>query len=390
MFKLEAKFWNFILKWQNVLFVLFITAVAVMLRISGREFISGDMSDFLLNWYNDFANGGGINALSKTIGDQNLLFQTVISIMPYIKIDAVYLFKIFSVFFDWVLALGFAACVVQMQGKKLFCFDWGLGYAIVILLPTVILNSAFWGQCDSMYTAFLMLTMLCLLKERFFLTFIFFGIAIAFKLQSIFMLPFLFCYYLYKKKFSILMFLVSIFAFWFSGIVAYIKGQNLFESFKIYLNQTDIYHAMYLNFCSFWALVGDSYDEFKLFGVLLVLALCVIGIYMVLCGKKKFETQEQIVNTYSWFLWTCLLFLPAMHDRYAYPLDIFLILLCFTKKSYLKYAILSVLVSLVTYGKYLNSNDIPYYICTLLYIFAYFHYTYYILIKETDEDNASK
>ncbi len=70
-------------------------------------------------------------------------------------------------------------------------------------------------------------------------------------------------------------------------------------------------------------------------------------------GKVRIDTGEAFIKTAAVFLWTCILFLPAMHERYTYPLDILLILLVFLDRRYWKYAAVSVLLSLMTYGNYL-------------------------------------
>ena len=39
-------------------------------------------------------------------------------------------------------------------------------FAAILLLPTVVLNSAFWGQCDAIYTFFIIVTLVCLYKRK--------------------------------------------------------------------------------------------------------------------------------------------------------------------------------------------------------------------------------
>ena len=73
----------------------------------------------------------------------------------------------------------------------------------------------------------------------------------------------------------------------------------------------------------------------------------------MMSGKVRIDTGEAFVKTAGGFLWTGILFLPAMHERYTYPLDILLILLAFLDRRYWKYAAVSVLLSLTTYGDFL-------------------------------------
>ncbi|MBR2525473.1 hypothetical protein IKE67_03300, partial [bacterium] len=144
-----------------------------------------------------------------------------------------------------------------------------------------------------------------------------------------------------------------------------------------------------MNFPNIWTLVGNNYESLKGFAIMLTLAICLAGIYTVINGIKKFETNEQIINTCCWFLWTCLIFLPGMHERYAYPLDILLLLLCFTDKKYIKYSIICILSSLMVYGNFLYSNQIQCNYLAIFYILTYIHFTHTILKDNTNKSEKS-
>lgn len=64
-----------------------------------------------------------------------------------------------------------------------------------------------------------------------------------------------------------------------------------------------------------------------------------------LAGSEKFGTVFQI--TYA-----SVLLLPALHERYTYPLDILSLIQTAVNQKYLKYAVVSELLSLSTYGAY--------------------------------------
>ena len=59
----------------------------------------------------------------------------------------------------------------------------------MILLPTVVMNSSIWGQCDAIYVTFCVGSVYFLIKKRPWLAAAFFGVAFTFKLQAIFFLP---------------------------------------------------------------------------------------------------------------------------------------------------------------------------------------------------------
>ena len=389
MYSIEKKIIHRLKENMNILFFIAISLLGILARYVGRDMQTNDMEAFLIPWFNEVSKNGGIKGLHIQVGDYNVLYQTIISIMTYIKMNSIYQYKILSCVFDYLLAFGCSYLLSELTGLKKWGHKFNLIYAAILLLPTIVFNSAFWGQCDAIYTFFVIATLFCMYKKKYVATFAFFGIALAFKLQAIFILPFIICYYLYKEEFSISLFGVALFTFWFSGVVAYAFGANPLQPFIVYMHQTTEYPRMYLNISSFWMLVGDNWEYLHRLAILVTLCLCGIGLYVILSKKIALDLPEPFLYTATWFVWTCILFLPAMHERYTYPLDILLILLTFMNKKYIKYAALSFLLSLITYGQYLFGNGGVDKWHVLLYVAAWIYFTYEILKGEklrTNED----
>jgi Gpi18-like mannosyltransferase len=263
-------------------------------------------------------------------------------------------------------------------------------YAIIILLPTIVLNSAFWGQCDSMYVFCIILAMILIFKDKYLPAFLLIGISFALKLQTVFILPFLVSYYFVKKRFSVVMFFVSLLSFWLCGGIAYIFGRDPLDEFKIYISQSSFYPHMWLDARSFWRLFGDDYQRFSGFAVLLTLSICGIGFYMIIQKKKRMDTMVQILNTATWFTWVCFFFLPAMHDRYAYLTDILLIILAFLDKRYIKFAVFSALLSFMTYPAFLIWMNGVTREDAFIEFFVFIYFTYMIMKPEENLESLKQ
>ena len=386
MSKIEIKVIKFIEEYKNILFFLAITGISLYIRYTGMRFLSEDMECYFVPWYEIIKERGGLLGLSIRVGDYNVLYETIIALMTYIDIKAMYLFKLLFIGFDYILAVLAAIFVCELREEKIFSTTFQVAYAIVILLPTVIFNSAFWGQCDVIYTSFLILFLILFYKEQWVRAFVVYGIALAFKFQTIFFLPFIIVYYFCKKKFSILLLFLSIAVFYVLNSAGLFLGRHPLEPFYVYLGQANVSYSMHLNFPSFWMLVGGEYEWLKNMAIFIVICLCGIGLYYVLDGKKQTDTAERYLNTCCWFLWTCLLFMPAMHERYTYPLDIIFIVLCFLDKKYYKYMAISVLLSVIGYASYLFKTDGGTYWQALLYVFAWIHFTYTLLCENESYD----
>ena len=295
------------------------------------------------------------------------------------------MYKILSIIFDYAIAYAIAYFLCKIQNKKKYRAYFNVIYAIVLFLPTVVLNSAYWGQCDSIYSFFVVLTLLYVYQEKYTRAFIYYGIAFGFKLQAIFILPFLICIYIKNKKFSIYQFGITLLVFWAMGIAGFIYGRGFLEPFQIYMKQSDTYKGMYLNCASFYRLLGSNYTMLKGFAMSFIVFLFGIALYVILVGKKRMVTGEQFLNTVTWFVWTCLFFLPAMHERYTYLLDLLLIMLVAINRSYLKYAFLSFTISLMTYGSYLYGNVKITHTSSFLLFAAWIYYTVEIIKKDVEQ-----
>ena len=132
----------------------------------------------------------------------------------------------------------------------------------MILLPTVILNSAWWGQADSIYTAFILISIVYLLKKRYFLSFVFLGISFSFKLQFIFILPLYILVYLSTKEFSIWNFFIIPIMNINMCLPAILCGKSAKSCLSVYINQTKEYSQyISMNFPGLWSIFGTNSEN---------------------------------------------------------------------------------------------------------------------------------
>lgn len=392
MTSVELKIVGAIDKYRYHLFVAVAFVVGLVMRCAGGDFVSLDMRDCLLPWFDQIKQGGGLAALGTQVGDYGLLYQTLISLMTYVEIPAIYQYKLLSALFDVALALLGAALYRDMKADGLSSAltqqikrrSWMVA-GVIWLLPTVILDSSYWGQCDSMYTFFALSAMCLLRRERIIAAFVLLGIAFGCKLQTVFFLPFIGVWYLVSKRFSALNLLITVAVMWLTGIVAFAYGRSLLDPVMIYFRQSTHYHLMYLGFPSFWMLFGDDYDRFRWLSILITLSALVVGAYVCLCNRSFLKERTNYYPLLAWFVWTMVLFLPSMHDRYAYPLDIILVMISCLDRRYIKYAIVAVFASVYFYGCFLfiQRDEEPLWLAAV-YVVAYVHYSFSLYKRMTE------
>lgn len=370
--------------------VVIFSVLGLALRYIGRAHISYDMSTFLIPWTEQIKSNGGLFALGSQIGDYNIPYQFLLAFMTYLPVRIEYSIKILSIIFDYLLAfsLGLLSSLI-FNGSRFShrvleyvnTLYFVLGYSIVMFFPTVVLNSSFWGQCDSIYSFFIVTAIFCLFSNRLIICFVFLGLGFAFKLQTIFILPF-FLFYYFKKEdsFSLIGFFLTVATFFAASFPGYLFGRPLSSSLKIYLNQTNEYPQMSMNFPSFWNLIGNDYFVLKKFAIIITFIILLVGFVVVL---RFLSSQESLVDWLiiaCWTSWTVVLFLPSMHERYSYLPFLMLSLLLIYKRSVFPVFIVASISELLTYGFALYATSFDLTVDSIL-MFVGFCYGSYLFLR---------
>jgi Gpi18-like mannosyltransferase len=149
------------------------------------------MEGFLLLWYDKLA-AGGFAALREPFSDYTppylyLLFFVTKTAGFLPKIVGI---KLLSILFDFLNTFWIYK-ILRIKFPK-GAAPW-IGASVFLVLPTVILNSAYWGQCDSIYAFFLLACIFFLMKEQSLLAMTALGISFAIKAQAFFFAPFILC-----------------------------------------------------------------------------------------------------------------------------------------------------------------------------------------------------
>lgn len=381
-------------KIKSTSLVLLCLILTLLVRYIGKDFVSGDMKVCLLEWFGYMKSNGGISSLSNQVGDYNLSYQTLIALLTYIDYNPMYLIKISSVFFDYFLAFWVALIVRDFyKDNNPLCDESYIipihyvAFFVTLMVPTIVVNSAFWGQCDAMYPSYVLATLYFLRRKSYFASAICLGFAFACKLQTIFILPFLGAYIIKAKEWRVFLYTPLAFvAFWITGIFAYLQGRDMWATIDLYILQSKDYPEMYLNFSSFWGCFGkytQNYEMFSKPAIVLAIAVCMIGLIYYIKSSRYTDTSSYYAFA-AWSVWTVVLLLPSMHERYAFMADALLVVLCFMNYKYIPFAILAVCMSLYCYCLYFFGWDPPHGhpIQSLVYTLAYMGFTIFMFREQ--------
>ena len=380
MSKIEKKILDFLIKNIGWLCIVAATLIRVMICFYVRRYESGDFNADLLSWFLEIKSAGGIQALHKQVGNYNIPYQILIALMTYLPFKTLYLYKGISILFDFLLAAGCGLLVCTV--RKSYSIELFAGvYAAVLYIPTTIMDSAVWAQCDSIYCFFIIMAVWSLYRERWNVSFLFLGVAFAFKLQTVFIIPFFLAYYMLRKRFTILYFLESAGIWYLMCLPAVFVGRNWTDPFKIYFKQTETHGAMWLNFPSFWCLIGDDYEMLKKVAIYTTLVILGLAVSYMLYTKMDIQNAEMFLTIAAWMAWTCVLFLPSMHERYSYIVDVLLVLLLFINKRYIGICAAEVITSILRYKFYLFDGTEVSEIQAVIYLVAWIYFSWQIFTK---------
>lgn len=173
---------------ENAAFLFLITVFALLMRFLLFPFESGDYHQFLQGWYTALKENGGFAAVGMNIGDYMPTYLYLLALFTYLPVSGLTAIKLISSVADLVLAV----YVMQTVNLKFENKTYGvMAYALVLFFPSVFLNSAVWGQCDAIFTAALVACVYYLMQNQEGKAVTAFSIAFAFKLQAVFLAPFL-------------------------------------------------------------------------------------------------------------------------------------------------------------------------------------------------------
>jgi Gpi18-like mannosyltransferase len=330
--------------------------LAVLLRYILLPHQSFDFSHDFGPWYDFIQENGGLYSLRYHFANYTppylyLLF-IVGELFPWLV--SVYAVKLVSIAFDFIAAF-FVYKLVRLRyptgAAPLFAC------LVTLLAPTVVLNSAFWGQSDIIYTTGLLACIYFLATKRNLLAMIAFGLAISFKLQAAFLLPLIAVLVVtgllsWKKILIIpLVYLITI-------LPAWLVGRPINELLLIYLEQSTTYVQLQMNAPNLYQwLLNDLYYLFYPVGMILTAAVALIYVWMA-SKRQDLSPPSVLVSLALISVFFMPFFLPKMHERYFFAADVFSIAFAFYYPGYFFLPILVGAGSFFSYTPFLFGNEV--------------------------------
>lgn len=308
------------------------TCLSIVAQSFAFPFLSGDYNSFLVHWMREYQSLGIHDGFGASLGDYTPAYNYYLCIIGVTCPETgwVYAIKIF----DIVFGLSFSAATFLIVQK---CFNKlnysALAYSVSLIIPSIIINSAFWGQCDIVFASFIVWSFYFVLAKKYNLALIFFSISFAFKLQAVFFAPFLFLLLL-KREVKIYQIIYIPLIYLLIALPALICGRSFVGIVSVYSKQAGEYRdRINLLAPSIYAYFDDSIA--KTFGYIPIIIFFVITVsYIFYLYYKDIElNKENLITIALISVLFSPFFLPHMHERYFFLADLFAVLYVFIKKK---------------------------------------------------------
>ena len=341
-------------RWERILPALPAIALALLLRTLLLDHVTDDYVTFLSDWAAFFRDNGGWAAVALPKGNYTAHYLYFLAAISYLPVFDLYLIKLFSIFFDVVLAWGGCRLVRVLAPEP-----WGrsvTAFCLILLLPTVVLNGAAWSQCDAIYAALCLHGLAAGLEGRPRSSAFLAGLAFACKLQTVFLLPVWAVLWMSRRiRFRDLFFFPA--ACVLAALPALLLGKPLADVLGVYFGQAAEYSAyLTLNAPSLYALIpaGVQIDVAAAARVGIAAAfLLVLGVLGWLLPRRQDLSPRAVFLAGAVFAIGIPLLLPHMHDRYFFLADVLTLTWACAQRRGILPALLTQIASLGAYHAYL-------------------------------------
>lgn len=376
------------IRWKmiDLLYVGCLFVFAFLIRWKLMPIESADYYGFLEVWMEEIRNTGGFLSLDHSISNYTSPYMYLMCLVSYLTTNDLYALKLISVVFDYVAAIAVFLLIYELTQNLRKSI---VGMSVLLLCPTVILDSAYWCQCDVIYTSFILLALVAFFRNSSRRCMIWVGIAFSFKLQTLFILPFFVIMWLMQRTIQLRHFVYIPVVYIVSEIPAWLMGRSFKELMSIYWEQSSYYIWGTLEYPNIYALLGESMPDVhhaeEVSGAGAFLLIIMLGLLAYYFYTKRVKLTNELMITLALFSVALTVYtLPHMHDRYGFLIDLLAIVYGVLNGRKLVITCGFVLVSILTYMPYLIAQHIvpiQYIAIGLLALLAYVGNDLYRQIK---------
>lgn len=336
---------------MDLLYLAAMTVIGLAVRVILRVVTTDDWAMYWDPWISDLKEMG-FSYLATDRYDYTPTFVYILWVISKLPVNPMTAYKGLHIALDFVAAAVMGKIAWKVTGSKEKSIA---AYGLMLLVPTIWANSALWAQCDIIFMTFLLLCFYYFFEDRPCLAMFFFGMAFVFKLQSLFIFPFLVILWV-NKKVKIQHFLWIPALYFLSILPAWIAGRPLMELINIYMAQgaQDVW-SLSIKWPNIYQIIGNQFFllEYASSGTWLILGILMILMY-AMAQKRLRITNEFIVQMALFFAILTPWFLPHMHERYGCVADILAVIYALMNVKKFYFPLVHILLSFNSCMAYLG------------------------------------
>lgn len=343
----------------DLLYIAVIIELSLVIRIKLFPIKSADYTGFLEVWMEQIRQYGPWKSLSHEISNYPICYMYLMSLVSGIE-NTLYSLKTISVIFDYAAAVAVFGIIYELTKNTRKSV---IGMSIFLLCPTVFIDSAYWCQCDIIYTCFILWALFFYFKGRGRECCILVGFAFCFKLQAVFILPFLIVMWLKNNTVKFRQFIYIPLVYIVMQLPAVFAGRPFKDLILFYFSQANYYPWGTLNYPNVYALLDEAMPSMhysaEICGAGSIVAVCLMGILAYYLYTTKFKLNCNLEITIALFFIAFSVYtLPHMHERYGFLIDVLAIIYVVLRPKKLPVLAGFMLVSLVCFMPYLVGVNI--------------------------------
>jgi len=377
-------------------------AGSLALRLSFFPFVSGDMRGDMTPWSEFIEREGAWQVLGQEFSNYPPLYLCLLTLATWLPLPRLFAIKLVYVAFDYVLAFYVGRIVASVPRPAAMPGDqegsaggarlppsritvlqrvarqqprptgkdglWArptrqIGFwpaaLTTLFLPTVLMNSALWGQCDAMYASGLAACVYYLVGNRAGAAMVAYGLAFSLKPQAVFLAP-LILVLVWQRRFSSLLLYMPAAVYVLLALPACVAGRSFLDLVLLYAHQRILpFPALTLGATNLYQwLPGAPFQPFFKAGLALA---AVSGVAFMIALARRFPaglSSSVLVRTALLALVLMPFVLPAMHERYFLAADALAVAYAFTVRSGWVVTALIQFASAFTYLPYLFNVEL--------------------------------
>ena len=287
------------------------------LYIAFIDKITPDYTIWLEPWYNTILQGG-FRSLRHDFYNYSPPYMYLIALATTIQAIPIISIKLLSLPIIPLAGYYISRLAYLINPQPIVIW---VGFSITLFVPTILINSAYWGQADIFYGTACLACVIHLLHKQPLAAMLAFGVAIAFKAQAVLLTPFL-CVMLIKRQIPWKFVIIPPAILVLSVLPVVIIGKPIQDVVLIYLRQADTYHSLCMNCTNLWSIFPTvDYRTGVVIGFLAALTAA-IGYVVLMVMHLSVHDPRQIFSAAMISVMVIPFFLPKMHDRYFYVAEL--------------------------------------------------------------------